>query len=403
MTTYTEATTATNATALQSEWTDAMASGDPPVQLTGFSPTSAERGVISLEARAMAREQEIRVEVVKSGFLVDVEQRDPAWIDRFVEGFFSDGLSGAKLFKRLRATKARHRFTFTNQSATGGAKTLTGDRRLKAQALDGTVFEIIESGVLPAGIGSTVALEFEAVISGLSGNIGPGEIFNIQGGALPGVDISNPADSQTFQARADETNVEYVTRALARWGTLAAGGHERAVRFRILSGVETITKVGVRDDNPNGPGTVDVYLATASGPASNDECLAAEAVFGPYEPLGSRGLWRYLPATAHAVNVTATLELDGANPDALANAEAALDFLEAVWPMQAGSVLDESLLRGILRGGRYAEYVFKDLDGNDAGVVGFRGVKNVEMSSPLADVALDVAEVLVLNVSLTAV
>lgn len=221
------------------------------------------------------------------------------------------------------------------------------------------------------------------------------------GGALVGVAISNDPGSQTFAARADETNTEYVTRALAKWGTLAAGGHPSAVAYRILTGVETITKIGVRDDNPNGPGSVDVYLANASGPASLAECAAAQAVFGPYEPLGSRGLWRYLPAVAHAVSITATMQLDGTNPNAIADAEAALDWLQAVFPMQAGKRLDVALLQGILRGGRFAEYVAKDADGNEQGIIGFRGVQNVELSAPAADELLDVSEVLVLNVSLT--
>lgn len=398
--TYEDAITTTDATTLQTEWTESMAAADPPVQLTGFSATSAERGVIALEARAIAKEQSIRAEVVKAGFLVDVEERDPAWIDRFVEGFFSDSLDVP--FTRFRATKARHRFTLTNQSATGGPYTILADRRLKAQAIDGTVFENIEGGTLAAGVGQELTIEFEAVVSGLSGNIGPGDIYKIQGGALPGVDISNPIESQTFVARADETNVEYVTRALARWGTLAAGGHVLAVAYRILTGVETITKIGVRDDNPNGQSSVDVFLANAAGPATNAECLAAAAVFGPYEPLGSRGRWRYLPAIAKTLFVEATLELDGTNPDALADAEYALALLQAQWPMRAGSKLDESLLRGVLRGGRYAEYVVTDADGNEAGVVGFRGVTDVDMSSPSDDETLGAEEVLVLNVTLTA-
>jgi hypothetical protein len=402
MVTYLEATTTKTATELQSEWTDAMAAGDPAVTLTGFSPTSAERGLIALEARAIAREQEIRREVVLASLLVNVQQRDPAWIDRFVEGFFK--------VTRLRRTKARHLFTLTNQTATGGPYTIKpagaagAGISLEASSIDGTRFVNTEGGTLQAGAGATLVVEFEAMNAGTSGNIAPGEIFKIQGGALPGVDIANPAESQTRVARDDETNVEYVTRALARWGSLAAGGHNGAAIFRILSGVETLTKIGIADDNPNGQSSVDVYLANSTGPATNDECLAAAAVFGPYEPLGSRGRWRYLPALARIVTATATLELDGTNPEAVADAEAALAFLAAVWPMKAGKKLDESLLRGIVRGGAYEEFTTQDPETNEAiGVVGFRGVADVDMTAPLDDIVLDVGEVLVIVPNLTAI
>lgn len=402
MTTYVEATTVRTATEIQSEIINDLANPtDPdlaPVVATGFGATSAVRGLIASNARARATEEEIRAEVVKSGFLVDVEGRDPAWVDRMVEGFFSE--SPTLRFYRLRATKARHLFKLTNEG-TGGPFVISGPNTLEVQAIDGTRFRNVGTGTLPAVQGAELPLEFEASVAGLAGNIGPGEIFRIMGGALVGVSIANEPGSQTFAARADETNTEYVTRALAKWGTLAAGGHPSAVAYRILTGVETITKIGVRDDNPNGPGSVDVYLANASGPASPAECAAAQAVFGPYEPLGSRGLWRYLPAVAHAVSITATMQLDGTNPNAIADAESALDWLQAVFPMQAGKRLDVALVQGVLRGGRFAEYVTKDANGNEQGIVGFRGVQNVELSAPSADELLDVSEVLVLNVSLT--
>ena len=148
--------------------------------------------------------------------------------------------------------------TLTNQSTRGGPYTIKAAGSaglgisLEASAVDGTRFVTIGGGTLAAGVGETLVVEFEAVNAGTSGNIAPGEIFKIHGGALPGVDISNPAESQTRVARDGETNVEYVTRALARWGSLGAGGHNGAVTFRILSGVETLTKLGVADDNPNG-------------------------------------------------------------------------------------------------------------------------------------------------------
>ncbi len=380
--TYQEAVTVTDATTLQSQLTTDLAAEG--VVLTGFSPTSAERGLIALDARALSTEQQLRAEVVKSGLLVDVEFRDEEWVDRKVYGFFR--------VERLRETKARHVFTLTNQSATGGPYTINPLSR-EAMSLDGTKFKNLTGGTLRAGVGETLQLEFEALVAGLSGNIGPGEIYKLLGGTLPAVDITNILGSQIFVARRRETNREYLERALARWGTLAAGGHEFSTRFRILSGVETIAKLGVRDDNPNGPGSVDVFLANAAGPATTQECAAAQAVFGPYEPLGSRGLWRYLPAVARNVAVTGTMEPDGTSATIIADATATLALLAAQWPMEPGRKLDNTLVHGIVRGLASEEYA----------IPGFRGVSDLDMTAPLDDTVLDVGEVLIFTVSLTEV
>jgi hypothetical protein len=375
MVTYAEAISVETAEQIQTRLLDDLAADG--VIITGFSPTSAERGLVALDARALAYEQAIRAEVAKSVLLVAPNSRDQAWVDRKVEGFFK--------VSRLLETYAIHIFTLTNQAATGGPYVIK-PRQLRASSVGGIEFINTTGGTLEAGVGKTLPLQFEAVTPGIVGNIGPGDIFAINGGALPAVDISNAPGSLITAARDRETNLEYVTRAYGRWGTLAAGGHPSAVEFRILSGVETITKLGVRDDNPNGPGTVDVYLANASGPATTQECTLAAAVFGPYEPLGSRGLWRYLPATARTLTVEATFELDGTNPDAIANAELNLLLLQAQWPMEAGKKLDENFIRGILTGGEYETPL----------ITGFSGVSDVDVVSTLDDIVLDVAEVLVI-------
>lgn len=396
MTTYSEAVNVRTASQVQTDLVDALANPtDPtmvPVVAAGFSPTSAVRGTIALSARALAAEETIRAEVVKATLLVDVDQRDPEWIDRSISGFFME--------PRLRATYARWRFTLTNESTTGGPYTIQANKQLEAEAINGARFRNIDGGVLQAGFGATLTLEFEATTAGLIGNIGPGDIFKIMGGALPGVTISNAPGSQTVQARAEETNAQYLARAYSRWGTLAAGGHNAAVIYRILRSVVTITKVGFRDDNPNGPGSVDVFLAGANGPATLGECSAAEAAFKQFEPLGSRGLWRYLPATQRTVVVQAMLTLDAASQTALADAQAALAWLQSVFPMTAGARLDSVLLGGILRGGRFDEYVTRTVDGTDVGLVGFRGVSNVELLQPSGDVVLAPNETLVLDVEL---
>jgi hypothetical protein len=346
----------------------------------GFSPYSVNRAMPTLAARAMAYEQGLRVDIVEAGFLDDVDEKDPDWIDRHVLGFFR--------VARLRATKAVHSFRLLN-TTTGGPYTIA-PRALEASTNDGIKFRNINTTqlTLAAGNTATLNLDFEAVEVGITGNISPGDITKLTT-PIPGVDIVNLPGTLIKAALDTETNRQYVERALARWGTLAAGGHATALRYNVQQAAPTITRVGIRDDNPFGPGSVGVYLANASGPATTDEIADLIAPLTPIEPLGS-GEYRYLAANENNVIIQAVLDLDGTNVAAATNAAQALQKLAAQWPMATGT-LDIALIYGVLRGGAYKKY----------GLTGFGGVESVQLVSPTGPTSLAAQEVLTIATSIT--
>ncbi len=350
--------------------------------VNGFSPYSVNRAMPTLAARARAYEQETRVEIVENGFLDDVDEKDPEWIDRHTYGFFR--------VARLRATKALHSFRLLN-TTTGGPYTIA-PRALEASTNSGIKFRNTNSIPLSLAAGNSAILniDFEAVESGITGNVSPGDITKLTT-PIPGVDIVNLPGSLIRAALDTETNRQYVERSLARWGTLAAGGHDLAIRFNVQAAVTTITRVGIRNDNPFGAGSVGVYLANASGPASNDEIADVAAKLTPLESLGS-GEYRYLAALAANVLVNAALTGDGTNLNAAVDAAQALQKIAAQWPMASGT-LDMALLFGVLRGGAYKQY----------GIKGFGGVSCVSLVAPTMGTTLTAQQVLTIATAITLV
>ena len=349
--------------------------------VNGFSPYSVNRAMPALAARARAYEQVTRATVIENGFLDRVDDKDPAWIDVDVEGFFQ--------VTRLRATKALHSFRLIN--TTSGGPYEIEPKTLEASTSDGIKFRNANTTrkTLAAGNTSTLDIEFEASEAGISGNVAPGDIVKLTT-PIPGVDIVNLPGSLIRAALDTETNRQYVERALSRWGTLAAGGHDEAIKFNAKKAVPTITRIGVRNDNPFGPGSVGVYLANAPGAATPQEVAAVAAALAPLEPLGS-GEYRYLAATEVNVALNALLELDGTNTSAPTNAAQAFQKIAAQWPMGTGK-LDLALIYGVLRGGAYEEF----------GLNGFGGVKGVILNAPTAATLLTAQQVLTISTSITA-
>lgn len=345
----------------------------------GFSPYSVNAAMPMLAARARAYEQVIRVAVVESGFLDRVDDKDPTWIDLDVEGFFK--------VSRLRATKAIHSFRLIN-TTTGGPYDID-PKTLEASTADGIKFRNANTTrkTLSSGNTSFLDLDFEAAEAGITGNVAPGDIVKLTT-PIPGVDIVNLPGSLIKAALDTETNRQYVERALSRWGTLAAGGHVEAIKFNAKQAVPTITRVGVRDDNPFGPGSVGVFMANASGPATPQEVADVAAALAPLEPCGS-GEYRYLRADEVNVVVNALLELDGTNVNAPTNAATAFQKIAAQWPMGAGK-LDLALIFGVLRGGAYEAF----------GLAGFGGVKSVTLNAPTTATILTAQQVLTISTTI---
>lgn len=142
---------------------------------------------------------------------------------------------------------------------------------LVATTADGSVTFRNKSGDTLA-TGGTLSLLFECEVAGAAGNVAPNTITTLRTG-LAGVTITNPVlpggTSWITRDGADiETNPELRTRNRTKWATLGIGpgmAYEHSAR----QADPAVKRVFVDDTNPNGPGTVDVYVAGDSGALSN--------------------------------------------------------------------------------------------------------------------------------------
>lgn len=294
--------------------------------MVGIPTTSADRGLIEIHSRALAREQEIRSYIARAGSkqlimaIADEAARD-AWLDYLAAGWFG--------LPRLPATKATHRFRLV-ASAAAGPYTIA-PRTLLAQTEDGIQFRntgrltsdlTASPGSITLTLGGTRDdLEWEAVLAGIEGNIAPDASLTLVT-TLAGVSISNPeigsTGSSLLASGADrETSESLSLRCDARWDRTAVAQLPGALVEWIVESFEadgltsTITKWRVDDTNPNGPGSTDLYLANASGPATAAELSRVDAYQQARRGVGS-GPLRTLAAAALSVPFTAQLYSLGA-------------------------------------------------------------------------------------------
>jgi uncharacterized phage protein gp47/JayE len=147
-------------------------------------------------------------------------------------------------------------------------------------ATTGPEFENTTGGTLAAG--GTLTVTIRALKAGASGNVASNAITRLLT-PLAGVTGNNPPPAvgvpwYTTAGADEEAPAALRLRNSSRMGTLnqiamPGSGYEHLARS-----VTGIVKVTVDDQNPRGPNTLDVYIATASGPAGGGDIAAVQAL-----------------------------------------------------------------------------------------------------------------------------
>jgi hypothetical protein len=162
--------------------------------------------------------------------------------------------------------------------------------------------------------GGTLSLTFEAEVAGAGGNVAPGSIVILKT-ALAGVTLSNPVIPATTswitRDGADaETNEQLRTRNRSKWATLGIGPGMAYVH-NSRQAHESVKRVFVDDTNPNGPGSLDVYLAGDSGPVSQTIVDVVEdyltGVTDGVDRVNTTAILRVFSATAYPVTLAAAV------------------------------------------------------------------------------------------------
>ena len=141
----------------------------------------------------------------------------------------------------------------------------------------GVTFRNITAGTIPAS--GTVTLSFQAETPGTTGNVANNTITILQT-ALAGVTINNPDPGSgswiTTLATDEETDAALISRNITKWGTLSPSDPADRYEFFVRTAVPSATRVEVDDSNPRGPGTLDVYIAAATGVSSAADVSATQ-------------------------------------------------------------------------------------------------------------------------------
>ncbi len=389
MTTYQQAITASTAAAIRDA--NLAAAVALRVNVQGWDDVAPQRAIFELDARALAREQDIRVALAKGGYLQTAAEVGDDFFDEALTWFDET---------RIAATKAIWTFLVTC-AATAGPYTIgVSSGELVAVANDGTEFVNTNDQPVVIASGTTVSMQFTASQAGTPGNQAAGNITRFIVGK-PGLTVTN-ASTATLDtpARDQENTGDAIIRALGKWGSIGAGWTKTSYDYWIPKWAPTVTGWKVRDDNPLGPGSVQVILRSAAGLATSGQIAAVEAGAGAddFKPWGTAALG-VVSAVNKTVTVTGTLYGDGTNGSLLVNAKAALDLLQGGFPIggdEDGKIrLD--LIVAVLMGGAWPTSAPLMVNRKTITLPGFTGAKYLDLSAPSGDTTIAYNEIVVFS------
>lgn len=345
---------------------------------TGWQTTAIQYAITKINARSQAAAELFRKRYAQAGYLDTVHLSGADWVDILSQGFFQ--------VTRTPATFAIHQIRITDTSAGSALDKATRTVRLKHS---GSGLYFINREAFHVDASGYADVQFVCESSGTQGNVAPSGTWEIIT-SLPGYTATNPAVGATgvsvLVAGADqETSASVVTRCRNKWSTLGRGGNAAAVAYRITEANSLITRYYINDANPNGPGSVDVYIAPASGTASGGQVTAMLASLNPQKAVGT-GELRVIAAPLVAQGVTAILYTDGTNGSAQADADAAI---AAMVPTQ-----DPASTAVGLGGTLYIAQII-------AALMSVDGAQNATVSLPAADVVYGNADAVTFTPSIT--
>ena len=316
-----EALTTHTAAELEADMIDDLAADGADVQ--GWDDVAPQRLLVSQNSRARAHAEGLRRAAVLGGYLLRAREAGPSWVAEALRWY---GVA------KVAATRSVHTFRLACPASAGPYTIASSSGELVAQADDATLFVSSNPAAVVVPSGGTALCQFTARTAGTSGNQLPGFVSRLIVGK-PGLTVSNApgtGSSRDVVARDEETDEQAIARALGRWGTLAGVLTREGWRYVLLTpeigGVSTLTRIFVDDANPDGPGSLRIYVANAAGAPTAEELAAAQAQATRYTIAGA-GLVTVLGAVERVVSFSAQLLTDGSNTLAAAQAATAVSTL----------------------------------------------------------------------------
>lgn len=245
---------------------------------SAWQPKSVPRTFLKWFAKVHSELTETVANVARGMHLTLAAELDtPDWLDLLLASQYQE--------VRGPAVSTVGKIVLTNNS--GGAVSVAVGQYYARDAA-GHRFNNITGGTLAAPLGSVIAppLDWQAESPGAAFNIPNDSILPELATPVPGVVASNPAYGSTgtwiTTAGSDlEGNKTAAQRGSTKWATLGTGGPSAAYISWARTGAPTVTRVQVDDAQPDGPNSIRIYLANASGGATPAEVDAADAYIQP--------------------------------------------------------------------------------------------------------------------------
>ncbi len=174
------------------------------------------------------------------------------------------------------------------------------------------------SGATVTGSTTTV-MAFIADIAGAAGNV-PAQTLEM---VTPLAGVQAVYDGNLTTAGADqESDTKLTERARGKWGVLRVTKIHDGVLNLARNAAPNIHNVGIDDQNPRGPGTVDVYLAAENATAGGADVIAVQAALD-LAFFGNGSVTKLVEAVAAPtvlMNLTGTVYFKGVEATDLSNA-----------------------------------------------------------------------------------
>ncbi len=371
--------------------------------VSGWSDGAPQRAFLEGEARALSAESDLRAAIASTASVDLVIAAGPSWVDAMMTWY---------RITRIPASYAVWQVPLQITVALG-TLTINAASAIQLQSQSGVVYTCTQASavVINAGTSYKGTAQFTARTAGTAGNVS-GTTINkvILGPAGLSVDLGGTF-TETSVARNAEGDADFIVHGLGKWARLGAGWTLPAFDYLIPfygnnSANLNVTRWYVDDSNPNGPGTIQVYLANAAGAATGPEVAAVDAGLNSpsVKPLGT-GAATVVAATDHALVITATILTSGANPSVGTQAEDVLvTKLSPAFPI-GPATLEPDLVRELLMGAAVGTVTIATAPGETEqiyiGAPGFSSVIAVTALSLVVPEAVALGEVLTITAIIT--
>ncbi len=218
-------------------------------ETTGWADGSIQKTFVRTLALVLADFSEVGAQLADFGF------------NDYAEGDVLDEYSWSRYRNRKRrATRTMGPMRLISVSSVPNT-ILPG--QLTAATDEGTQFRNTTGGTLPAGslaAPSAITIQWEARVAGASGNVADGTVTRLIT-PIAGVRVANDQGSPWYTTAGEDEEADEVTRQRnsTQWARLTV--ELIADSYRSIALEAGAKKVKIHDNNPRGPGTLDVYCA----------------------------------------------------------------------------------------------------------------------------------------------